>query len=152
MSIRFATKDDGLAVLAVLDELFACGYRLRGEQIQIPTNTKQRLEMFEKLVKGEDTHIFVGEENGNIVGVADLYLFPNMGRGEIRAKIEHFVVTEKRRGKGVGTTLLTAIKDYCKKEGVKVIKLNSGLELEDAHKFYEKNGGKFTEKMFRFDL
>ena len=59
---------------------------------------------------------------------------------------------EKARGKGIGTALINAIKDYCKKKRIKVIKLTSGLELTRAHKFYMKNGGVFTEKLFRFNL
>jgi GNAT superfamily N-acetyltransferase len=152
MTIRFATKEDGLKVLAVLDELFALGYTLRKEEVKIPPNTNERLVMFEKLLDGDDTSVFVAEEKGKIVGVVDLYLFPNMGRGEVRAKIEHFVVTENMRGKGVGTKLFTAVKKYCQEKGVKVLKLTSGVELKEAHRFYEKNGGRFTEKMFRFEL
>ena len=56
------------------------------------------------------------------------------------------------RRKGVGKALFDALKTWCKKHNVNVIKLDSGLELPDAHKFYESMGGKFTEKMFRFDL
>lgn len=31
-------------------------------------------------------------------------------------------------------------------------KVYSGIELAEAHRFYEFHGGKFTEKLFRFDL
>lgn len=47
---------------------------------------------------------------------------------------------------------MKAIIAYCKKSKIKVIKLDSVLELEEAHRFYEKHGGKHTEKMYRFDI
>ena len=52
----------------------------------------------------------------------------------------------------MGTQLFNAVKDYCRKNNIKVIKLDSGNELTSAHKFYEKNGGRTSERFFRFDL
>src|SRR3989338_3478559 len=81
-----------------------------------------------------------------------LYLLPNMRHGWHRGHVEDFVISENSRGKGIGTQLFNAVKKYCKENNIKVIKLDSGVDLIGAHKFYEKNGGKFTEKMFRFDV
>ena len=75
-----------------------------------------------------------------------------MRRGVTHALIEDLVITESMRGKGIGTELMKAIMQFCKEQQVTVIKLTSGLELTTAHHFYEKQGGKFTEKMFRFEL
>ena len=79
-------------------------------------------------------------------------MLPNIRHGWHRGHIEDFFVTNTERGKGTGTKLLNFIKDYCQQNNIKVIKLDSGNELTAAHKFYEKNGGKTTERFFRFDI
>ncbi len=96
--------------------------------------------------------IFVAEEGGKLAGLVTFYLLPNIRHGWHRGHIEDVIVSQSFRRRGVGTKLFDAIKAYCRTNNIKVIKLDSGLELVDAHKFYEKQGGKYTEKMFRFDL
>ena len=71
-----------------------------------------------------------------------------MRHGWHRGHVEDFIVNET----GIGTQLFNAIKQYCKENNIKVVKLDSGVDLIGAHQFYEKIGGKFTEKMFRFDI
>lgn len=80
------------------------------------------------------------------------YILPNIRHGWHRGHIEDFFTTASYRGKGVGTQIFTAIKDYCRNNTITVIKLDSEKDLLNSHKFYEKNGGTFTKKMFRFDL
>jgi (aminoalkyl)phosphonate N-acetyltransferase len=145
MQIRIVTSDDKKEVLSLMDE-FNEKYHSEEKASLIGE------EIFDEILKREDTTIFVAEENGKLFGLATLYLLPNIRHGWHRGHIEDFFVTESLRGKGVGSKIFDAIKEYCSKNNVKVIKLDSDVNLVNAHKFYEKNGGKFTEKMFRFDL
>lgn len=152
MNIRFATASDKSHVLALMDEL--------GEEINLkrgfsPHNTESSRVggvMFDEVVSNKDTMIFVAEDEGKLIGLITFYLLPNLRHGFYGGHVEDIVVSKTHRRKGVGTALFNALKMYCKEKNVSVIKLDSGLELTDAHKFYEKLGGKVTEKMFRFDL
>ncbi|MEK7532948.1 MAG: GNAT family N-acetyltransferase [Patescibacteria group bacterium] len=152
MNIRFASMKDKSYVLALMDEL--------GEEINMkrgfsPHNAEASMVggmMFEDVVSRKDTMIFVADHDGALVGLITFYLLPNIRHGFYGGHIEDVVVSKPHRRKGVGTLLFTAVKAYCKEHNIRVIKLDSGLELVDAHKFYEKHGGIFTEKMFRFDL
>lgn len=65
---------------------------------------------------------------------------------------DELIVTKSMRGKWAGAKLLEAVKDYCKTNNILSLRLNSEVSLTDAHKFYEAHGGKFTDKMFRFNL
>jgi GNAT superfamily N-acetyltransferase len=145
MKIRVATAADKEQVLALMDE-FSEKYHQEDKPSLVGGN------IFDEILKRDDTMIFVAEDNSKLLGLATLYLLPNIRHGWHRGHIEDFFVTESLRGKGVGTQILNAIKEYCNKNNIKVIKLDSDVNLVNAHKFYEKNGGKFTEKMFRFDL
>lgn len=152
MNIRFAVQKDKTQVLALMDELDKEIYMKRGQLDHKGTASLVGGLIFDEIVARSDTFILVAEENTKLVGLLNVYILPNIKHGYHRVHVEDVVVTKQYRRKGVGTALFQALKKYCKENNVSVIKLDSGLELPDAHKFYEKNGGKFTEKMFRFDL
>ncbi|MBI5123247.1 GNAT family N-acetyltransferase [Candidatus Roizmanbacteria bacterium] len=152
IDIRLAKSEDKKAVLKLLDEL---GEEVNRKSDYSPQNTEAQKvggPIFDEIISRKDTFIFLAEENDLIVGLITFYLLPNMRHGWHRGHVEDLVVSEKKRGQGVGSLLFNAIKNYCREHNIKVIKIDSGLDLTDAHKFYEKHGGKFTEKMFRFDI
>lgn len=145
MIVRFATLEDKEQVLKLFDE-FSRFFQASDTPSLVGGG------VYEEVISRPDTKIFIAEENGKLVGIATFYLLPNIRHGWHRGHIEDFFTTESMRGKGVGTAIFNSIKEYCQKHNIKVIKLDSAVELTDTHKFYEKNGGKFTEKMFRFDM
>ena len=145
MTVRFAKIEDKDQILSLLDE-----FSRFVDAHDIPSAIGR--DIFDEIIRREDTKIFVAEENGELVGVVTFYLLPNIRHGWHRGHIEDFFVTEKMRGKGVGGLIFTAIKEFCRKNNIKVIKLDSGNELTNAHAFYERNGGKSTERFFRFDV
>lgn len=152
MTIRFAELKDKQQVLALLDEL---GHTVNERQGHSSKNTEAQMigsPIYEEIMNRKDTLIFVAEENGELIGAATFYILPNIRHGFHRGHIEDFIVSEKARGKGVGSTLIQEIKNYCKQHKITVIKLDSEKENIASHTFYEKNGGKNTEIMFRFDL
>ncbi len=151
MIVRFAAKKDKKQVLDLLDELVN-EFKKRSGLSPIPQDNKKRTKIYDEELKRNDIKIFVVQDNNRLVGVAELFIIPVLRRGYYQGVIESFIITGKSRGKGIGSLLLNKIFEYCKSNKLKVIKLTSSLELVDAHEFYEKHGGKFTEKMYRFDL
>lgn len=145
MNVRFATPKDKKEVLTLYDE-----FSLFLKAHDIPSEVGGA--MFDEVIRRDDTMIFIAEENGKIIGLVTFFLLPNIRHGFKRGHIEDFFVTESKRNSGVGTLLLDAVKDYCRKNSIKVVKLDSGNELVSAHMFYSKKGGKTTEKFFRFDI
>jgi PhnO protein len=145
MTIRLATSQDKDQVLKLLDE-----FNSMFQAKEIPSQVGGKI--FDEIISCEDTKIFIADENSQLQGLVTFYILPNIRHGWHRGHIEDFFVTEKSRGKSVGTQLFTFIKKYCKDNNIKVIKLDSGNELTLAHKFYERNGGKTTERFFRFDI
>lgn len=153
MKIRFATIQDQDSVLGLLDQLLQEIQRESGGIVPAKTTGQaERQRIYQELLNKKDVRIFLAEEGSVILGMADIFILPIMRRGYSQAHVEDLVVSEEARGKGVGTALMDAIKKYCRENDIKVIKLTSGTELIRAHNFYEKNGGKTSEKMFRFDL
>ena len=152
MIIRFATLSDKDQIFSLLNELIAKADKGNKKKKPSGDTTIQREKIFKELLMREDTKVFVAEENGKLLAVSDLFIVPIMRRGYYQGHIEDFVVTEQMRGKGIGTKLFNAIRTFCRENNINIIKLTSALELQPAHEFYKKNGGEFTEKLFRFEL
>lgn len=145
LTVRLATSSDKESVLKLLDQ-FSILFHSQDIPSQVGT------QMYDEVMSRNDTMIFVAEEDNELCGIATFYVLPNIRHGYYRGHIEDIFVLPDKRKKGVGSKLLTAIKNYCQNNNITIIKVDSANELEDAHSFYEKNGGKQTEKMFRFDL
>jgi len=145
MMVRIATAQDKEQILRLFDEFSRF---VHAEDFP----SKIGGDIFDEIISREDAKIFVAEDNGELVGVVTFYLLPNIRHGWHRGHIEDFFVTEAMRGKGVGKLLFDSVKEFCRKNSIKVIKLDSGNELTNAHEFYVRNGGKSTERFFRFDI
>ncbi|MFA5310458.1 MAG: GNAT family N-acetyltransferase [Candidatus Paceibacterota bacterium] len=151
MEIRLAKIEDEKSVLRLLDEIGEelndrTGYSARNIEAQ-----KIGGPIFKEIINRKDTKVFVAVKDGKMVGLATFYILPNIRHGMHRGHIEDFVVDKKMRGEGIGTKLFDAIKNFCRKNDIKVIKLDTNNDLE-ARNFYSKNGGKQTEVMYRFDI
>ncbi|QOP41732.1 GNAT family N-acetyltransferase [Sulfurimonas marina] len=62
--------------------------------------------------------------------------------------VYELVTDEAFRSQGYGVMMLDYLKDYAKMGACENLVLSSGIEKEDAHRFYEKNG--FSKKSFVF--
>lgn len=145
MVIRLATAQDKGKLFNIFDQFAAF---LKASDVPSVVGK----ELFDSTIIRDEVKMFVAEDNDQFVGYVILFLLPILRHGSHYGHIEEFFVNQDYRHKGVGTQLFDAVKKYCLEHSVTVIRLNSGNDLIDAHKFYEKNGGKTTEKFFRFDL
>jgi len=143
MTIRFATISDEKQIFELFDE---CTNYLHSEG----KPSKIGKGVFRKIIKQGEVKIFVAQDKGKLVGLATFYLIPNIRHGWNRGLIEDFFVTQSMRQHGVGTSIFKAIKKYCIKNNIKVVKLDSAVHLLAAHKFYEKHGGVIYGQTFRF--
>ncbi|KKP67486.1 MAG: GCN5-related N-acetyltransferase [Candidatus Roizmanbacteria bacterium GW2011_GWA2_35_19] len=147
MKARLATKLDKIAILNLLNELGKVGNKTSDN-----AESEKIGEIFNEIISKKNVFIFVVDENSEILALATLYLIPYIRHGSYRGHIEDFVVSKEFRNKGIGSFFIKEIKKYCKTIDISVIKLTSMLDNIIAHDFYEKNGGKHTEKIFRFDI
>jgi GNAT superfamily N-acetyltransferase len=144
--VREATNNDADSILALYDE-----FSRMLQANDVPSQVGKR--ELEEVLDRPDTHIFLAvNEADDAVGLLSFYVLPNIRHGYKRGHVEDFFVSEKARGAGVGQALFAYTKDFCRKNALPVIKLDSGNELLGAHRFYEKQGGKTSERFFRFDI
>ena len=147
ITISEATLADSDAILALFDE-----FSIHLKASDVPSQVGR--SMLELVLQSPEYHVFLARmsDKQSVVGIITLYEMPNIRHGYTRAHVEDFFGSKKARRQGVGNALFSHVKKYCIDHNMPVIKLDSGNELTEAHKFYESQGGKTSERFFRFDL
>lgn len=86
-------------------------------------------------------HCFVGESGGEVVGMALVYNRYSTWKGPV-VHLEDLIVTERMRGSGLGSALLSEVVRYANGLGVRRISWEVLDWNEPAIKFYESKGAK----------
>ena len=66
--------------------------------------------------------------------------------------VDDLVTTASERSRGHGTRFLSWLIEQARKEGCTQLHLDSGVQREDAHRFYKKNGMAVSGLHFRLDV
>lgn len=101
----------------------------------------------EKLFRLAD--VYVGEENGDVFGIAVFYANDIQTR---RAYISLIGVKDHAQGKGLGYWLLTQCQQVCYDRGMKHISLEVDCDNHNAISFYQRNGFELSEKTQRCSM
>ncbi len=94
-------------------------------------------------VERDPAHLLVAvrDEQGAVVGTAQLTLLPGLSRaGATRLQVEAVRVAESARGAGLGTALLEWVHEYGRRHGAALVQLTSDKQRTDALRFYERLG------------
>lgn len=67
-------------------------------------------------------------------------------------EIDDLITTVTARSKGYGATLFDWVANYARQQKCVQMRLVSGVQRADAHRFYLKKGMKFEAKYFSMDL
>jgi GNAT superfamily N-acetyltransferase len=119
------------------------GYKVNPEEIAF------RLE---RLIQNEENAIFVFESQGSLSGWVHVF-----GKHLIEleyAEIGGLVVDNNFRRQGIGEELMRKSEEWAKENGYNSIRLRSGGQRKEAHKFYEKIGYKNInwQQLFMIEL
>lgn len=101
-----------------------------------------------RMMTHENYKIFVACAGENVVGFIGAVSFIAFEVENDAMKIIALAVSEKYRGRGIGTNLLKTVEKFAEENSIGVILLNSGLTRENAHKFYESQG--YTKRSYGF--
>jgi predicted N-acetyltransferase YhbS len=98
--------------------------------------TEQRIRF---ILENTTDIILIAEAGGKAVGYIHASPYELMYHDPIM-NILGFVVTEEKRGSGIGHLLITEIERLAKERGFTGFRLTSGDDRTGAHRFYEKHG------------
>ena len=116
------------------------------QSAQIPSN-----QYVGQLLEGDNTHLFVAESEGEIVGMLSLVIV-DIPTGR-KAWIEDVVVDEAARGLHIGHALVEQAKTEAKALGAKKLYLTSNPSRKAAHALYSKCGfEEYDTSVFRINM
>ena len=130
-------------------ELFAALERLLPQLSSSATTPSA--EQIDELLNNENTHLFVAEVDGKIVGMLSLVVV-DIPTGR-KAWIEDVVVDEEARGLHIGQSLVEMAKSKATSLGAKKIYLTSNPSRKAAHALYEKCGfEEYNTTVFKVEI
>ncbi|MFI5843245.1 GNAT family N-acetyltransferase [Catenuloplanes sp. NPDC051500] len=106
-----------------------------------------------RLLADENVALFAARApQGQVVGVASVYLDILSVRFGQRASIEDLAVHPDWRSGGVGASLLTTARAWAEEHGADYVFLESGLARTEAHRFYLRHGATHAAAAFRWTV
>ena len=93
--------------------------------------------------------IYVAEIDGEIAGYVQAHKYIGTF-GDLFVNIMGLAISSDFQGHGVGKALMVAAENWAQEIGAEGVRLNSGSERIEAHKFYEKIGYDKTKTQAKF--
>ena len=139
--VRLARPDDLAAVLHLLAQLHP-------ERPEMP-NAEDARVVWVEMLKQPGRTVFVAELGGQVRGVADLLVIPNLTHAaQPWSTVENVAVDETVRGRGIGRALMDAVVGAARAAGAYKVQLMSA-DGRNAHAFYEAIGFEPCAQGFR---
>lgn len=105
------------------------------------------ISIYNEAHKSDGYEIVAIEENGKVQAVMGYRFLSDYVRGR-HLYIDDLVSTESSRSKGFGAELLKYAEEIAKQNGIKALRLCTGIENERGVKFYENN--KWVKRAFAY--
>jgi ribosomal protein S18 acetylase RimI-like enzyme len=96
-----------------------------------------------------DHHALVAELEGEVVGFIGMVSLAVYEHVSPLGYILALSVAPEHQGKGIGKALLRAAEEHLRDRGCGDVRVSSGLQREEAHRFYEAAGYAKTGYRFR---
>jgi len=131
-------REDAAAVAALSGEL---GY---------PASARDVAERWDRLAGRAEHAVFVADEEGRVAGWAHVHDDWTLEAGH-SAELMGLVVSEARRGAGVGRALVAEAERWARTRRCPRLRVRSNVIREDAHRFYDALGYRRVKKQLVFD-
>jgi ribosomal protein S18 acetylase RimI-like enzyme len=132
--VRAATTEDAEIIHAL-----AC--ELAGAVGDSPPGFENVRERLAELLEEPRARIIVAEgRDGSVVGVASLWIKPDLAHGDTVVEVPMLVVTEESRGEGVGKALMEEAQRLAAGRGANLIELVATTQNVAAREFYRTLG------------
>jgi len=132
--VRAATTED----VEIIHSL-AC--ELAGTVGDSPPGFENVRERLAELLEEPRARILVAEGgDGAVLGVASLWIKPDLAHGDTVVEVPMLVVTEDSRGEGVGKALMEEVQRLAAEKGANLIELVATTQNVAAREFYRTLG------------
>ena len=146
VTIREPIYDDIPLILELLYELGRQKPQKDGE-----------LEKFKKLLKNymqeDDKKILVAQDNDSkIIGMISMVFLPRLNQNTLEMYVPELIVLQNYRSKGIGKKLINSSIEFGKEKKCHRIRLESGNQRIESHKFYKHLGFENSSVFFTKNL
>ena len=146
VTIRESIHDDIPLILELLYEL--------GRQ---KPQKDSELEKFEKLLKNymqeDDKKILVAQDNDSkIIGMISMVFLSRLNQNTLEMYVPELIVSQNYRSKGIGKKLINSSIEFGKEKKCHRIRLESGNQRIESHKFYKHLGFENSSVFFTKNL
>ena len=146
VTIRESINDDIPLILELLYEL--------GRQ---KPQKDSELEKFEKLLKNymqeDDKKILVAQDNDSkIIGMISMVFLSRLNQNTLEMYVPELIVSQNYRSKGIGKKLINFSIELGKEKKCHRIRLESGNQRIESHKFYKHLGFEDSSIFFTKNL
>lgn len=131
--VREATADDAEAIHSLAGELAATV----GDSPPRYEDVHARLV---ELLEEPRARVLVAEDEGAVVGVATLWIKPDLAHGDTIVEVPMLVVSEERRREGVGKLLMEEVQRLAAANDASLIELVATTRNAPAREFYRSLG------------
>lgn len=130
ISCRRASEDDLPAILSLYDQLET--------DDRNPLSLVEAQQLFRRIESYPNYHIYVATCENQVVGTFALLIMDNLAHcGTPSGVVEDVVVSVDWQGRGIGKQMMQYALDQCSDHGCYKLALSSGINRENAHRFYE---------------
>ena len=113
----------------------------------MPEKTPEIMELWNRILKDEEHHIIIAEEDGKIVSSCVCVIIPNLTHNQQPyALIENVITDKDYRKKGLGSACLNYAKEIAVKKNCYKLMLLTGSKKESTLNFYEQAGYNQNDK------
>ena len=113
----------------------------------MPERTPELIALWERILKDNDHHIIVAEEDGKIVSSCVCVIIPNLTHDQQSyAFVENVITDEAYRKRGLATACLDYAREIAEREHCYKIMLLTGSKKESTLDFYRQAGYNSEDK------
>jgi ribosomal protein S18 acetylase RimI-like enzyme len=134
LRVREATESDAEMVHALASELA----RAVGDPTPDPGSVKARLA--ELLEEPRAQVVVTEDDDGAVIGVASLWIKPDLAHGDTIVEVPMLVVSEQRRREGVGKLLMEEVQRLAAENEANLVELVATAHNTAARNFYRSLG------------
>lgn len=144
--MRPARREDLEAIKALLaDDPFSIGREGGADEAVAAA--------FAEIERSGMSTIYVLEQDGRLIGCAQLTVIPGLARRALkRGLIEAVRIASDLRGQGLGRDFIRRLIEEARAKGCGLVKLTSDKRRHDAHRFYRSLGFAMSHEGFKLAI
>lgn len=111
-------------------------------------NKAELNKVFSRGILSATDELLCAVKDDKVIGFCSYAILNNFWQEGYVSYVNAMVIDEKYRGEGYGSKMIREVIDKSKKQGMKMVELDSGFQREKAHEFYIKLG--FDKRAYTF--